>query len=646
LSDALLTLLDQTNETLAAVIVIVALSILLYNITRNIRDRVARTSGGVLACVTASYIADVLLALEPGARSAEGVLRLQWIGIAFIPAAIFHLSDALLDTTGLPSRGRRRRATRLLYAVATGFLLLAALTDLVIYRVPATLPVSLRANFGFVAFLAYFGVASAIAFINVDRARRRCLTTDTRRRMAYLQASILFPAAGIFPYSAVLEPGGEFTLPALLLVNLANLLVILMLLFMAYPLSFFGSRIPDRVVKVELLRFMLRGPATGMLILGVMTYFTRPAASILGIPGDDFTPFALVTVVLFWQWMVDLALPTLEQRLVYSDEDAAQFGKVQNLNRYLLTQGDLQRLLESILAAGRNYLQTDRAFIARLGDGLPELAAQTGALNDEIERLRASFVTALPAIKAATAARPYRWEEAAGQMSGRAYWMLPLYSRRAYNGGGPRLIGLMAVETSQAEGLSEDDMRVLDTLHWRAARALDDLAVQAEIDAAIEGLLPQLSTTRERDDRIAYMPGREPLPSRNRLPARDEVVEQVQAALRHYWGGPGMANSRLLELSIVRRALIEHDNNPVKALRAALDTAIERQKPPGERDLKSQEWLIYNILYLRFIKGRKVRETANMLFMSEANLYRKQSLAIEAVADTLLQMEGEALATG
>ena len=54
-----------------------------------------------------------------------------------------------------------------------------------------------------------------------------------------------------------------------------------MLLFLAYPLSFFGSRIPDRVVKTELLRFVLRGPATGLLALVTIVFIT-PTSRIFG----------------------------------------------------------------------------------------------------------------------------------------------------------------------------------------------------------------------------------------------------------------------------------------------------------------------------------------------------------------------------
>lgn len=129
-------LLKLLNETFAATIVVIAASMLLYNLTRNLRDRVARTSAVVLGCLTLVYICDVFVSLGPGISTYTATLRLQWIGIAFMPVAMLHLSDALLATTGLPSRGRRRRIIRLLYVVAAGFLLLAAFTDLLIQPVP------------------------------------------------------------------------------------------------------------------------------------------------------------------------------------------------------------------------------------------------------------------------------------------------------------------------------------------------------------------------------------------------------------------------------------------------------------------------------------------------------------------------------
>ncbi|MBC7869949.1 MAG: hypothetical protein H7Y09_03860, partial [Chitinophagaceae bacterium] len=73
--------LNLSNETLASAIVIVSVSMLLYNLTRNSKDRVARTSSAVLGCVTVVYLGDVLTALGPGLGTYEALLRFQWVGL-------------------------------------------------------------------------------------------------------------------------------------------------------------------------------------------------------------------------------------------------------------------------------------------------------------------------------------------------------------------------------------------------------------------------------------------------------------------------------------------------------------------------------------------------------------------------------------
>src|SRR5689334_2782645 len=135
MDEVLVTLFNLVNETLTAAIVVVAASMLLYNLTRNLRNRVARTSSVVLACVTIVSLCDVFVSLEPSLKTLDATVRVQWIGIAFIPAATFHLSDALLATTGLPSRGRRRRVARLMYLTSVIFILTAAFSDILIHPI-------------------------------------------------------------------------------------------------------------------------------------------------------------------------------------------------------------------------------------------------------------------------------------------------------------------------------------------------------------------------------------------------------------------------------------------------------------------------------------------------------------------------------
>jgi hypothetical protein len=118
-----------------------------------------------------------------------------------------------------------------------------------------------------------------------------------------------------------------------------------------------------------------------------------------------------------------------------------------------------------------------------------------------------------------------------------------------------------------------------------------------------------------------------------------EFEAWVKDALSHYWGGPKLTRSPLVQLRVVGDALNQVDRNPTKALRLVLETAIEKLRPEGKQNLSAPEWLLYNILEMRFIQGRKVREIADRLAMSESDLYRKQRVAIGQVARVLSEME-------
>lgn len=635
----LVTALSGVNEILAAGIVIIATSLLLYNLTRNLDNRVARTSGAVLASVTFAYIIDVYLALGPSNTIAEFSARLQWVGLAFIPSTLFHLSDALLATTGLPSRGRRRLVVRILYLVSIAFIFAAIFTDNLITPTVTSSGILLYAQIvSLFPIYSLFFVGLCIAtFVNLDRARRRCLTASSKRRMAYLQFAILTPALGIFPYSALIPKTNDISLVVQLFVNITNVIVIIMLVFLSYPLSFFGSDVPDRVVKVELLRFLLRGPGTALVLLGVIVGTGR-ASDVMSLPADDFLPFGMIAAVLLWQWGIHLALPYLENWLIYGDEDDEQLTKLQDLSDKMLTRNDLLQLLGATLESMCDYLRTDLAFVLTINPDSAELIQTTRdsdakaidwsaktqdllALADQTDR-----VTGRSAFQ--------EWQD---------WYLVPLYSNRA-NGSTDStlsLIGFLGIQTEKNPIflIDEQDTDLLyNTYVARIEQTLDDLMLQEEIYASLEGLLPQLTTTRSRDDRIEYLPGRTPIQPTSDLPDDDELYEQVRAALRHYWGGPGITRSRLFDLQVVQNALDDADS-AVQALRNVLQSALEQLRPESERSATAVEWTLYNIIDLRFVEGKKVRDVARRMSMSEADLYRKQRLAIEELAKIIITME-------
>ena len=118
-----------------------------------------------------------------------------------------------------------------------------------------------------------------------------------------------------------------------------------------------------------------------------------------------------------------------------------------------------------------------------------------------------------------------------------------------------------------------------------------------------------------------------------------EFQQWVKDALSHYWGGPKLTESPLLALRIVAETARQQGGNPVQALRTVLAEAIERLRPAGQRESTTSEWILYNILDLKFMRGLRVRDVAGRLAMSESDLYRKQRAAIAEVARTLADLE-------
>jgi hypothetical protein len=629
MNELVLATLDLTNETLTATIVIVSVSILLYNLSRRTQDRVMRASAAVLACVVVTYLADLFVSLEPGDKYLEFGLRIQWLGIAFIPAALFHLSDALLATTGRPSRGRRKFVVRLSYGISAIFTFLALFTDMLVTKPDlAELP-RMRPNWVFPVYMAYLLVVGLVAVINVVRARRRCLTRYTRRRMTYLLAVFLSPVYGVFPYTLLFDQiSDEKSAPLLVILNLANLTVMLMLIFMAYPLSFFGSEKPDRVIKSQLLEFMLRGPLTGAGILAAILFVPR-VSNVLGLDGNAFMPFAAVTILLLLQWSITQLLPVFQRWLVYTD-DQPRAQWIQKIGERLLTRSDAEQLLESILAAICDHLRVSTAFVARFESNGPELVQVVGPLVPSPEALLSPELTSLSGEDTNTLKRVgnfFLW---------RSYWLVPLYHDDTRV-----LVGILGIWARSPEpDLVEDEEDLFHSLVRQAAQVLGDLQRQAEVFLLLEGLASEMDVMQQlrgvsRYGHISSLP----TPT-SELVSDPRFSDFVKDALRDYWGGPKLTESELLQLNIVWQEMEQGDNtNPVRALRNVLAQAIENLKPEGQRSLTGAEWILYNILEMRFVQGRKVRDVALRLAMSESDLYRKQRIAIEEVARQIEEME-------
>ncbi len=200
-SETLLAGIQTLNQILTAGIAIQAFSLFLYALSFNLRDRVARSFAIILLCVVIVFTTEALQDKSLTRQTTDLLLRLQWFGIVFLPAAYVHLSDALLVTAGRPSRGRRRIAVRGMYAISAFFLALLAFGYLLGPLVPDGKPAPhLMRTMWTEVFTVFYVSAMVWAGMNFARAYRRMLTRSGRRRMLYLMAGATAPALGSYPY--------------------------------------------------------------------------------------------------------------------------------------------------------------------------------------------------------------------------------------------------------------------------------------------------------------------------------------------------------------------------------------------------------------------------------------------------------------
>jgi hypothetical protein len=85
-TDSLLAGIQTVNQILTAGIAITAFSLFLYALSFNLRDRVARSFAVILLSVVVVFTTEALQNDTLPNWGIELLLRLQWIGIVFLPA--------------------------------------------------------------------------------------------------------------------------------------------------------------------------------------------------------------------------------------------------------------------------------------------------------------------------------------------------------------------------------------------------------------------------------------------------------------------------------------------------------------------------------------------------------------------------------
>jgi hypothetical protein len=440
--------------------------------------------------------------------------------------------------------------------------------------------------------------------------------------MGLLLSASIYLALGSYPFLLV-GSGFAASLPVvfLFMAAIGNLLVFFSLVAMAYAVAFFGVAWPDRIIKRRLLKWFLRGPVTIFVVLTFVTLLQN-VGIFLSLPLTLTITLVTVITVLLMEHGITLASSLWEQRL-FHDGDIETIRLLEGIQERLVTRNDVRQFLEAVLSAICDQFQVSTAFVAALdgaefevvkyvGDGklLPQKISGKGLLNESDNG--SGELKLIP------------WEN---------YWLLPLHSQEE-----GELLGIIGVLKNE-EPIEAEQIESLQLLSERTLLALEDLRLQKQMLLALETLGPKvelfqrLRAATRYDKKLA-------LTEIDELPAPANLSEWVKDALSHYWGGPNLTRSPLLQLKVVQDAIRENEGNYANGMRAVLRQAIDRNRPEGEQTFTA-EWILYNILDFKFMQGRKVRDVARRLAMSEADLYRKQRIAIENVAGTLMDMEQE-----
>jgi len=630
-SDMIASILGFGNLILASVNVIIGFSLFVYVLTHNFRSPVARAFCALMAFVTAVYVVDVSITEVDSLRAADMWLRLQWVGIAFVPAAYFHFSDALLRTTGSVSRWRRA-GVYVGYLVGLATFGMVAFGNGIVSGVERTDHMyHLVAGPYFGVFTFYYVLTSLSGWLNITSARGRCLTSTSRRRMSYLMLAFAAPSVGTFPYLLIPATARQFSPTFISVLTLVgNVGIALMTVVIGYIVAYQGVLLPDRVVKHRLIHYLLRGPLVAILVVVIMLTIPR-VEHIWGLPRDTMLVLAVAGSVVILQVLINVAKPAID-RTIYR-KDRKEVAWIQQLDQHLLTTADLEQVLENTVIALCDFLRTPSGFIVTMQDATLSIRVFCGPKEAATTFLaRASLPSVLDEL---SASRQDEFISNQDFVLADGHWLLPLRSRS--DGATLGILGVHAtVSTPQ---FSDEDLEDMYGLVRRAELALEDMRLQQRVFAILQGLGTELDRIQEWRSNSLFAGGAA-LQHLEANPIHSPgFVQIVKDALGQFWGGPRLSQSPLRRMQIVRDRLGKNDNVPAKAVRSVLQESIAKLKPEGTRSMTSNEWVVYNILDLKFVRGEKIRDIAQRLAVSESDFYRKQRIAIEQVAEVLAEME-------
>jgi len=256
----------------------------------------------------------------------------------------------------------------------------------------------------------------------------------------------------------------------------------------------------------------------------------------------------------------------------------------------MLTEKDLDQFLEIIAASICDQLQVRGAFIAVLENGSIDYIIHAGDRH---------ILDKLPETSELIRAVQQSSRE---PVSLGSFRLIPFVYQVDIEQ--TRLFGVCGFPDGAVDAFLPEQITAVSLLADRATLALKDRALQMQVLNSLSVLQPEVDYIQELIANSSY--NQKSIYRNGSAQVPGEFTDWVKDALTHYWGGPKLTNNPLLNLQLVQSASENYDGSKTNALRAVLKQAIEQSKPEGDRKLTS-DWILYNILDLKFIQGEKVR---------------------------------------
>lgn len=621
--NVIIPVLRTLSEVLTAAVAMAAFSVLLFSLQfLRKRQKLAIALVPLLLSVTVIYSADALETIASGHNAKLMWQQIHWTGFVILPTVCLWFSLVVLELTG-----RKIGRGTIIFAGVNG--LLSALFLWLLWSGRLFSNIRIISNIGTtmihsdltVLFWIYFVVNLCATFIVFSIALSRTRTQSSRRRMIYLITGVMGIVVGTFPL--LLFGSGllisQYPIIFWTLSVLGNAVVVVMVILLGYASATFSVSWSDRLTRLRLIEWMLRGPVTASLTLWLVTMINR-SASHLGLDISSVNTLATVVSIILLEYLITVIMPRIERGALVGlgKEDYAIFNEFQGM---MVFKPELETYLEALTGALCDRFQARDGFFAVMNE--------TGSFDPLIKTGESSWKD----LPAALEKLPEYFQKQGDVL----YWddigvMIPIFNHEEDL---DSFLGILGLADISPELFSKGNEPVLlDALE--KARVV--LWQRRYLTSAYQVLRTRTGQNGSDSFHSGSVLNQTALLGEEPETDLTEITVWVKDALTHYWGGPRLSDNPLLKWRVVKKAAEENNENEVNGLRNVLKKALEELRPVGERS-PSGEWTLYNLIDYKFFEKMKVKDIVRRLSMSEADFYRKQKIAVEALSKIIVRME-------